>query len=127
MRHRKKRNKLTRSKDQRKALLRSLASSLILEERINTTAKKAKILRSFVEKSISKSKKDTLANRRLLLKDFSPKVVKKLMIEIGPRYKERPGGYSRIIKASPRKTDAAKMVIIELVDQIKPIKQDDKK
>ena len=115
MRHRKKKNKLTRSKDQRRALLRSLASSLILKEKIVTTENKAKKLRPFLEKSISRSRKDTLANRRLLLKNFSPAVVDKLMKEIGPRYKERSGGYSRIIKTNPRKTDSAKMAIIELV------------
>lgn len=115
MRHKKKKKKLTRSKDQRRALLRSLASSLILKEKIVTTENKAKKLRPFLEKSISRSRKDTLANRRLLLKSFSPEVVDKLMKEIGPRYKERSGGYSRIIKTSPRKTDSARMAIIELV------------
>lgn len=115
MRHRKKRLKLTKSKDQRRALLRSLASALILKQKITTTEAKAKKLRPFLEKSISRARKNTLANRRLLLKDFSLKVVNKLMKELGPRYKNRPGGYSRIIKISPRKTDSAKMSIIELI------------
>ena len=115
MRHKKKKLKLSRSKEQNRALLRSLASSLILREKISTTEAKAKILRSFSEKSISKARKDTLANRRILLKDFSPKVVDKLIKELGPRYKDRPGGYSRIIKMNPRVTDSAKMAIIELV------------
>jgi len=115
VRHRKKRNKLTRSKDQRRILLRSLASSLILKEKIITTEAKAKKLRPFLEKSISRAKKDVLINKRLLLKDFSKKVVNKLFEELGPRYKNRPGGYCRIIKINPRKTDSAKMAIIELV------------
>jgi large subunit ribosomal protein L17 len=115
MRHRKKKFKLTRTKDQRRALLRLLASSVILKERIITTEAKAKKLRPFLEKSISKARENTLAKRRLLLKNFSPKVVDKLMKEIGPRYKERPGGYSRVIKINPRKTDSAKMAIIELI------------
>lgn len=115
MRHRKKKLKLTRTKDQRRALLRSLASSLILKERIITTEAKAKKLRPFLEKAISRAKEDNLANRRFLLRDFSLKVVGKLMKEIGPRYKERHGGYSRIIKINPRKTDSAKMAIIELI------------
>lgn len=115
MRHRKKRNKLTKSKDQRRTLLRSLASSLILKEEIITTEAKAKKMRPFLEKSISRARKDTLANRRLLLKDFSLKIVNKLMKELGPRYKDRPGGYSRIIKINSRKTDSAKMAIIELI------------
>lgn len=117
MRHRKKKLKLTRSKDQRRALLCSLVSSIILKERITTTEAKAKKLRPFLEKSISRARKDTLANRRLLLKNFSEKVVNKLIKELGPRYKERPGGYSRIIKLNPRKIDSAKMAIIELVKE----------
>jgi len=115
MRHRKKKNKLTRSKDQRRALLRSLASAIILKEKITTTEGKAKKIRSFLEKSISRAKKDTLANRRILLKDFSKKVVDKLFKELGVRYKDRPGGYLRITKINPRKADSAKMAIIELI------------
>lgn len=115
MRHRRKRNKLTKSKDQRRALLRSLSSFLILREKIITTEGKAKKLRPFLEKLISRARKDTLANRRLLLRDFPLKIVNKLIKELGPRYKNRPGGYSRIIKISPRKTDSARMVIIELI------------
>jgi len=90
-------------------------SSLILKERIITTDARARKIKPFVEKSISKAKKDTLANRRLLLKDFSQKVVDKLFKEIGPRYKDRAGGYSRIVKAGTRKNDAAAMTIIELI------------
>lgn len=115
MRHRKKRNKLTKSKDQHRLLLCSLASSLILKEKIITTEAKAKKLRPFLEKSISRASQETLANRRLLLRDFSPKIVNKLIKELGPRYKDRPGGYSRIIKISSRRTDSAKMAIIELI------------
>lgn len=115
MRHRKKKLKLTKTRDQRRALLRSLASSLIFKERIITTEAKAKKLRPFLEKSISRSRKNTVANQRLLLKDFSKKVVNKLIRELGPRYKDRSGGYSRIIKIIPRKTDSARMAIIELV------------
>jgi large subunit ribosomal protein L17 len=115
MRHRRKRNKLTKSKDQRRALLRSLSSSLILREKIITTEATAKKLRPFLEKSISRARKDTLANRRLLLRDFPLKIVNKLIKELGPRYKNRPGGYSRIVKISPRKTDSARMVIIEFI------------
>jgi len=88
---------------------------VILKEKIATTEAKAKKLRPFLEKTISRARKDTLANRRLLLKDFSKKIVDKLIKELGPRYKDRPGGYSRIIKISPRKTDSAKMAIIELL------------
>jgi len=115
MRHRKRGRKFTRSKDQRRALFCSLASSLILAEKITTTEAKAKELKSFVEKIITRAKKDTLANRRLLAKDFSKKIIKKLFTELGPRYKNRKGGYTRIIKINPRKSDGAKMTVIELV------------
>jgi len=115
MRHRKKGRKFTRSKDQQKALLRSLSSSLILKEKITTSEAKAKELRSFVEKFITRAKKDNLTNRRLLAKHFSKKVVDKLFKELGSRYKDRAGGYTRIIKVNSRKSDGAKMAVIELI------------
>ncbi len=115
MRKRKKGRKFGREKSQRKALLRSLANNLFLKEKIKTTESKAKELSPLAEKYITKAKKINLANRRILLKELSSKVVKKLEKEIGPRYKERKGGYTRIIKMGPRKSDGAKMVIIELV------------
>ena len=115
MRHRKKRQKLARTPEQRRAILRSLITAVILKERIVTTEGKAKRLKPVLEKTITRAKSNTLANRRILLKDFSPKVVDKLIKEIGPRYKERQGGYSRIIKIALRKNDTAPMVIIELV------------
>ena len=115
MRHQKKRQKLTKSADQRRALLRSLISSIILKEKVITTEGKAKKIKPFLEKYISRAKKDTLANRRFLLRDFSPKVVNKLIKELGPRYQSRSGGYCRIVKLNLRKNDAAQMAIIELV------------
>jgi large subunit ribosomal protein L17 len=115
MRHLKKRNKITKTKNQRNAIYRLMVSSLILKERITTTEAKAKKIRSFLEKNISRAKQNTLANRRFLLRDFSSKTVDKLFKELGVRYKERAGGYSRIIKTDSRKNDSAKMVIIELI------------
>ena len=115
MRHQKKRQKLTKSADQRRALLRSLISSIILKEKVITTEGKAKKIKPFLEKYISRANKDTLANRRFLLRDFSPKVVSKLMKELGPRYQGRSGGYCRIVKLNLRKNDAAQMAIIELI------------
>lgn len=115
MRHKKRGRKFTKSKDQQKALLRSLASSLVLKEKITTTEAKAKELKSFIEKSITRSKKDNVANRRFLAKDFSNKVVKKIVQELGPRYKSRAGGYTRVTKISPRKSDGARMAVIELI------------
>lgn len=115
MRKRKKGRKLSRKRDQRKALLRSLAQNLILKEKIKTTEAKAKEVSGFVEKQISRAKIGNLHSQRLLRKHFSAAVVKKIINEIGPRYKDRPGGYTRIIKLGQRKSDGAKMAIIELV------------
>jgi len=107
--------KLSRKKNQRKALLKSLARALFLNEKIKTTEAKAKEVRMFAEKLITRAKKGDLASRRILAKYFSKDIVKKLVDEIGPRYKKRKGGYTRIIKLGPRKSDGAKMAIIELV------------
>ena len=107
--------KFHREVGQRKALLNSLVSSLILHERITTTEAKAKEIAPIVEKKITKAKKGDLAARRLLSKDSSSNIVKKLVDEIAPKYKERQGGYTRIVKLGMRKSDGAKMAIIELV------------
>jgi len=115
MRKLKKGRKLSRERGQRKALLKSLAGSLFLQERIKTTEVKAKEIRRFSEKCLTRAKKGDLNSRRILTKYFPKKIVKKLIGEIGPRYKERKGGYTRIIKLGPRRSDGAKMAIIELV------------
>jgi len=115
MKKRKKGRKLHREKDQRKALLISLAASLILKEKIKTTEAKAKEIAGFVEKQITGTKTGSLHSRRLLAGLFIPRVVKKLFDEIAPRYKERKGGYTRIIKLGPRKSNGARMAIIELI------------
>ena len=93
----------------------SLAYSLFLKEKIKTTETKAKEVSAFAEKQISHAKTGSLSSRRLLSKNFSPEIVKKLIEEIAPKYKDRRGGYTRIIKLGPRKSDGAKMTIIELV------------
>ncbi|MBI2050013.1 MAG: 50S ribosomal protein L17 [Candidatus Staskawiczbacteria bacterium] len=115
MRKQKKGRVLSRDKSQREALLKSLASSFFLHEKIRTTQAKAKELKIFAERSITRAKQDTVFNRRLLAKTLAPKIVKKLVSEIAPRYKERPGGYTRITKLGQRKSDSAKIVIVELV------------
>lgn len=115
MRKLKKGRKLSRKKDQRKALLKSLAAALVLREKIKTTEAKAKETSSFVEKQINRAKTNNIHTRRILAKFFTPEVVKKLVEEIGPRYKERKGGYTRIIKLGQNKSNAAKMAFIELV------------
>lgn len=115
MRKRKKGRKFHRKRDQRRALLKSLARELFLKEKIKTTEAKAKELRSFAEKFIERAKEKNLQNVRYLRRFFDKEVVKKLFDTIGPRYKERKGGYTRIIKLGPRPSDGAKMAIIELI------------
>lgn len=107
--------KLSRKKGPRKALLRTLANSFFLHQKIKTTEAKAKELRPIVEKMITRAKNDSIANRRLLAQNLTPGMVKKITKEIAPEYKERDGGYTRIIKLGPRNSDGAKMAIIELV------------
>ena len=108
--------KLSRFKDQRKALMRGLAGELIRHERITTTLAKAKETRVFAEKLITHGKKGTLHHRRLALAQLPNKaVVKKVFDDVAPRYAERPGGYTRIIKLGRRQGDGAEMAVIELV------------
>lgn len=115
MRKRKKGRKLSRKKDQRKALLKALAGALFLKEKIKTTEARAKEISGICEKFITRAKKGDLASRRTLSKFLSPKVVKKLLDEIVPRFKDRKGGYTRIIKLGQRKSNGAKMALIELI------------
>jgi large subunit ribosomal protein L17 len=116
MKHGSRNRKLGRKLGQRKALLKILAANLILAEKIKTTEAKAKELRPFIERLITKSKSNNLSSVRYLSRYLSEKARKKIVDKIGPRYKERPGGYTRIVKLFPRKTDNAKMAIIELVE-----------
>lgn len=115
MHRREKNRKLSRERGQRRALLKTLATALLWKEKIKTTEAKAKELSVFAEKKITMAKKGDLSSRRLLASFFSPKIVKKLIQEIAARYKDRKGGYTRIIKLGPRKIDGARIVIIELV------------
>lgn len=109
--------KLGRKTEHRISLLRSIATSLFEKERIVTTLAKAKSARPFIEKAITLGKKNTLHARRNALKYVCKKeVLKKLFDDIGPRFVERPGGYSRIIKLGERKGDGAPMAVLELVD-----------
>jgi len=107
--------KLSRRIGPRKQLVKTLAGSLFLHEKIKTTEAKAKELRPLAEKMITRAKDGNLANRRLLVSALNDKTAKKLVDEIAPKYKERNGGYTRIIKLGPRSSDGARMVIIELV------------
>ena len=109
---------LGRNSAERKALFQSLAISLIEHEGIKTTLAKAKELRSFIEPLITLAKNDSVSNRRIAFTKIRNKsAVGKLFSELGPRFKDRPGGYSRIIKIGFRKGDAAPIAFIELLDR----------
>ncbi|MBU6426874.1 50S ribosomal protein L17 [Patescibacteria group bacterium] len=116
MRHSNNTRKFGREKNQRHALLRSLARNLIRDNRIKTTLAKAKELRPFVEKMVTKAKSNTVASRRLLLSRLqgAPEI-KKLFDTVAPKYEKRAGGYIRIIKLPNRDLDNAPMAIIEFV------------
>ncbi|MAO66750.1 MAG: 50S ribosomal protein L17 [Balneola sp.] len=123
MRHGIKGRKLSRSSAHRKSTMQSLAMALIREHRIVTTVAKAKELRMFVEPLITRAKEDTHHNRRQVFSSLQNKdAVTELFTEIGPQCKDRPGGYTRVIKAGFRKGDGAELAVIELVDynDIKP-------
>jgi len=116
MRHLVKRKKLGRDTSHRRALLRNLMTSFLEKERIRTTLVKAKATRPLAEKMITLAKKDTLhAKRQALSFIYKKPVVKKLFEELGPRFSERPGGYTRIVKIGPRAGDGAEMAILELI------------
>lgn len=118
MRHRKSGRILNRKSAHRTAMFRNLAAALIEHEAIRTTLPKAKEMRRVVEPLITLAKNDTVANRRLAFaRTRSKEVVAKLFDEIGPRYKARPGGYMRVLRAGFRSGDNAPMAYVELVDR----------
>jgi large subunit ribosomal protein L17 len=117
MRHRNSGRQLSRNSSHRHALLRNMATSLLRHETIRTTVPKAKELRRVVEPLITLAKVDSLAKRRLAysrLRDAS--VVEKLFVDLGPRFKARAGGYTRILKMEPRPGDSADMALMQLVE-----------
>jgi large subunit ribosomal protein L17 len=115
MRHKKKGRKFSRKRGVRIAFMKSLVFNLVAREKIKTTEARAKELRPFIEKFVTRAKKDNLANRRLLIAKLGQQTAKKLFEKIAPKYKDKNGGYTRIIKLSLRKSDASKMAIIEFV------------
>src|ERR1700728_1124525 len=120
MRHRNSGRQLSRNSSHRHALLRNMATSLLRHETIRTTVPKAKELRRVVEPLITLAKVDSLAKRRLAysrLRDVA--VVEKLFDDLGPRFKSRAGGYTRILKMEPRPGDAADMALMQLVEEVK--------
>lgn len=123
MRHGIKGRKLSRTAAHRKTTMQSLAMALIREHRIVTTVAKAKELRGYIEPLITRAKEDTHHNRRQVFSSLQNNdAVTTLFTEVGPKSKDRPGGYTRVIKAGHRKGDGAEMAVIELVDynDIKP-------
>jgi large subunit ribosomal protein L17 len=117
MRHQKTRNKLSRDSAHRKALFMNLSRQVVQHERIKTTEAKAKAVKPEIEKLITLAKRGDLHARRQALSTLSQDkfAVHKLFAEIAPRYAARPGGYTRILKLGPRRSDATEMVFIELV------------
>lgn len=118
MRHRKSGRQLNRNSSHRKAMFKNMANSLIDHEVIRTTLPKAKELRRFIEPLITASKEDSVAKRRLVFARLRDRdSVTKLFNNLGPRFKERPGGYLRILKCGFRTGDGAPMAFVELLDR----------
>jgi len=118
MRHQNSGRQLNRNSSHRKAMFKNMASSLFRHELIKTTLPKAKELRRVAEPLITKAKVDSVANRRYVYDRIRDReMVGKLFAELGPRYKERPGGYLRILKCGYRTGDKAPMALVELVDR----------
>ncbi len=116
MRHKKKGKILDRKKEPREMMLRNLAASIVIYEKVKTTEAKAKAVKPLVEKMITLAKKGDLYSRRRLISILPQKLaVKKLMEVLGEQYKDRNGGYTRIVKIGPRQGDGAEVVQIELV------------
>ena len=117
MRHQRTRHKLSRTTAQRKALLSGLCRELIDHEKIKTTEAKAKAVKPEIEKLITLARRGDLHARRQALAELrqDKSAVYKLFEEIAPRYVDRPGGYTRILKLGPRRSDATEMVLLELV------------
>ncbi|MCL2067121.1 MAG: 50S ribosomal protein L17 [Treponema sp.] len=128
MKHRKGFNPLQRTASHRKALHRSMVTSLFRNERIRTTRAKAMEVRRTAEKMITRAKEDTVHNRRIVSNNlFDEAIVAKLFVDIAPRMKERNGGYTRVLKMGMRGGDAAETVILELVDYKLDTGEDSKK
>ncbi len=111
-------NRLGRKPAHRKALHRNMVTSLFKHERIRTTKAKARAIRRTAEKMITRAKVDSVHNRRMVARDLKDKaILAKLFVDIGPRFKARPGGYTRMLKIGHRAGDASEMVILELVGE----------
>jgi len=128
MRHLKRTNKLGRKGDHRNAMLANLVCSLIKHKRVKTTVAKAKAARSVAEKIVTLGKRGTLHDRRLAAARLHQEdAVKTLFADIAPTFKDRPGGYTRIIRLSQRQGDAAQLAILEWVEEFAPPEPEKKK
>ncbi len=124
MKHKRGFNKLNMMSAHRKAVIRNMITVLFKHERITTTRARAKEVQRFAEKEITRAKVDSVHNRRMVGRKISDEaILAKLFTDIAPRFKERAGGYTRVLRIGERKLDAAEMVVLELVDH----KEDDKK
>ena len=127
MRHKYSGRKLNRTSSHRSAMFKNMMASLIEHEEIKTTVPKAKELRGFVERLITISKVDTVAKRRIVFSRIrSKEAVLKLFEELGPRFKQRPGGYTRVLKCGFRAGDKAPMAIVQLVDKKEEVTEEPK-
>jgi len=128
MKHKISINRLGRKAAHRKSLHRNMVISLFKYERIKTTIAKAKQVRRTAEKIVTRAKIDSVHNRRIIAKDVQNKtILNKLFTEIGPRFNERPGGYTRIIKLGRRHSDSTEMVFLELMERKEKPKKKKKK
>ena len=125
MRHKYSGRKLNRTSSHRTSMFKNMMAYLIEQEEIKTTVPKVKELRGFVERLITISKVDTVAKRRIVFSRIrSKEAVAKLFNDLGPRFKERPGGYLRILKCGYRAGDKAPMAIVQLVDKQQEVKEE---
>ena len=128
MKHKISFRRLGRKPAHRRSLYRNMTTALFKYERIRTSLAKAKEIRRVAEKMITRARNDTVHNRRMIARDLLEKgVLAKLFTEIAPRFRERPGGYTRILKLGPRYGDATEMVILELVERKKVKRKSDEK
>ena len=126
MRHRKSGRQLNRNSSHRKAMFKNMAASLFRHESIITTLPKAKELRSFAEPFITLAKEDSVARRRRAYDRLRDReIVGKLFNDLGPRFKDRPGGYVRVLKYGFRAGDAAPMAVIQLVDYVPGVESEE--
>jgi large subunit ribosomal protein L17 len=115
MLHGNKNKQLSRTRNQRNALIKTLGVSLVKDGKITTTEIKAKVLKPFIEKLVTKGKAGTLAAQKLLSAKIGPTAARKIIKEISPKYKDRKGGYTRVIKLQRRLSDGSSMAQIEFV------------